>query len=212
MAIAFDAAGGGVTTGGSVTSTSWSHTCASGATLYVFIYNDDITDRVTGVTYNGVAMTRKVIVNAAQQTVYLYFLSNPATGANTLAVTSSAANQLGGKSFSYTGASTTQVDSSNSGTSPATGSTFSISTTVVASNCWVIGCSRDDAGGASPNNFTVRGATVNTMTGGDTNTTVSSGSNTLIWNKDPAATMTAIVASIQPAGGAVAKSGFLFMM
>jgi len=201
--IAFDSATSTVDTSGSATSVNWSHTTSgSNRALVVFVYNDDATDKVTGVTYDGVAMTRVgVQSNASGQTVYGYLLLNPASGTHTVAVSASAgSNQLGGISSSYTGVKqSAQPDSSNTGGSGSTGSTFSISTTVVASNSLLVGAQRNQtdnqpspAGGATERQH------VNTMTAIDI-IPVSSGSQSLIWNTSSGAIYSGVVMSLSPA-------------
>src|SRR5450756_66398 len=99
MAIAFDAQA----TGGAVSASpkTWSHTCASGAFLIVFVYANDLSDLISAVTYNGAAMT-KLQTNLAVYAMTAWYLANPASGANTVSITSSGGT-LSGRSLSYTG-------------------------------------------------------------------------------------------------------------
>lgn len=77
--IAFDAASNG-TTG------TTSHTCAAGSSLIVTV---KVTGTVSSVTYNGVSMTmlRSQLSVAGDKYLYVYYLSNPSTGANNIVVT-----------------------------------------------------------------------------------------------------------------------------
>lgn len=106
MAIAFDASSQG-TAGNPVTSITWSHTCASGAVLVVQA-GSGATNTISGVTYNGVAMTAvdsyTDTTNALKNTSWI--LLNPASGANNIVVSASLGLILG-EGQSYTGASTT---------------------------------------------------------------------------------------------------------
>jgi len=201
--IAFDFATGTVNTSGSATSVSWDHTVSgSNRALVVFVYNDDATDKVTGVTYNSVAMTRVgVQSNASGQTVYGYLLLNPATGTHTVAVSaSSGSNQLGGISASYTGVKQSgQPDSSNTGGSGSTGSTFSISTTVVESDSLLVGAQRNQTDNhPSPSGSETERGWVNTMTAIDL-FPVNSGSRSLSWDTSVGAIYSGVVMSLAPA-------------
>src|SRR5262252_9483594 len=82
--IAFDTATNGGNNGGTTTSLTFNHTCASNATLLVGVIGDYVLstpDNITSVTYNGTAMTL-----VAKNTVeggsgsdfyqYLYVLGN----------------------------------------------------------------------------------------------------------------------------------------
>lgn len=89
MAIAFNAAAdGGNTTIAS--SYSYSYTCGSGSNrmLLVGVEGNVSSDLITGVTYNGVAMT---LVNKqlVQRWMYLFYLLSPTSGANTVAISAS---------------------------------------------------------------------------------------------------------------------------
>ncbi|MGZ6865283.1 MAG: beta strand repeat-containing protein [Blastococcus sp.] len=74
------------------TSTSWPHTCASGAALVVGVaINTDAP--TTAVTYAGTSLTSLGKVHSNNSTsgyCELFYLSNPAAGTNTVAVTTSA--------------------------------------------------------------------------------------------------------------------------
>ena len=140
MAIAFDAQSASSFSSG--TTNTFSHTCSgSNGILYVGVY--DGLNNVTGVTYNGVSMT---LVNsfamtggAAGQYIRLYQLVSPATGANNVVITCSAAGNTYGNGVSYTSASQTgQPDAQNTG-GASTGTSLTTSVTTTADNCWVVG-------------------------------------------------------------------------
>lgn len=97
----------------------------------------NVGDKITGITYNGVAMTqqKKQGVNVNQY-LYLYDLVAPATGANNVVITSSSSTDIGGKANSYTGVKQTgQPDATASGT--ATGN-LTLNLTTTDNNCWSI--------------------------------------------------------------------------
>lgn len=101
MAIAFDS-----TTGVAIGATNpqvWSHTCTgSNRILFVAVYKG-VSGTISGVTYNGVAMTKIIPLTVVLQEVSLWYLIAPTTGSNTVSVTGSGTAQIGGCSSSYTG-------------------------------------------------------------------------------------------------------------
>jgi hypothetical protein len=144
MAIAFDStATANQASGATLT---FSHTCSgSDRILLVGVVTEIASpDIVTGVTYNGVAMTQlgKVFSGDLDE-VYLYALIAPATGANNVVI--SVSNALAftyGGSVSYTGA---YQDALPTGGDIVTGSTSGASTlslsglTPSTANSWIVG-------------------------------------------------------------------------
>ena len=126
---------------------SASYTSGSGShrLLVACIAGDDSTgtDSITGVTYNSVAMTlgAKKQVTGARWT-YVYYLLNPASGANTLAITQTGGNFLVVGAADYTGVKQSgQPDATatnDTGGSHATSLTTSVTT--VADKSWAIMC------------------------------------------------------------------------
>ena len=138
MAIAFDAFTDGNYTNSATTHT-FSHTCTgSDRILFVTGFTNTSSDYITGITYNGVAMTLvNKLAAAASRYAYIFYLVAPATGANNVVLTASSSSALGGNASSYTGASQTgQPDASSSQTIGA--SPVNNSVTTVADNCWSI--------------------------------------------------------------------------
>lgn len=77
----------------SSTSLSFSHTCAAGATLFVSVAQRDA-GNISAATYNSVAMTKAVTsAEASDFECSVYYLLSPATGANTVAFTTSATSR-----------------------------------------------------------------------------------------------------------------------
>lgn len=141
MAIAFDAATT-PTKATSGTTLNLTHTC-SGSNRILFVGVSAFfgsSGTCTGVTYNGVAMT-KIDSIAAQPNadLSLWYLIAPATGSHTVTATaSSSVSVMYVTAASYTGANQSGVpDSSNKGNGTATSRT--VSTTTVLNNCWVVG-------------------------------------------------------------------------
>jgi hypothetical protein len=97
-------------------------------------------DTVTGVTYNGVAMTQasKNTSMPSTNVLYLYYLVNPATGSNNIVVSQTGSGYLNAASTSYFGASQTgQPDASTTNYSAAT-SALTTTVTTIADNCWTV--------------------------------------------------------------------------
>lgn len=158
MAIAYDASSSlNASAWSSGSSFTWSHTC-SGSNRYlivgVFVANG--TDIVSGVTYNGVAMTRinTGVKNPAQERTYLYGLTAPATGDNDIVVTLSTSNSfVAAAGVSYTGVKQTgqpEANAINNTASPATSLTLTVTTT--SDNAWLAGIFRNDGGTQSVTN------------------------------------------------------------
>lgn len=101
------------------TSLTFSHTCTgSNLVLIVATVSSGSADP-TGVTYNGVAMTKAVGLGAALDTS-LWYLSNPATSAHNVVVTYAASTKFGVCATSFTGCNTDSplgVTGTNTGTS-----------------------------------------------------------------------------------------------
>lgn len=150
MAIAFDATDPGSQGAGSTTH-SWSHTCTgSNLMLIVSAISDNNVDSITGVTYNSVALTKLASAQiSGARYVYLWYLIAPATGANTVVVTSSGTEYSGGRSISYTGVKQTGFPDSQS-TATSTGVNITGTTTVVATDCWTVMVNVHDGGGWAP--------------------------------------------------------------
>lgn len=145
MTIAFDAVGG---TGWVVNPNpvTFSHTCSgSNRILFLIIAGSSGSQPASAPTYNGVAMTQ---IGTEQEIsgmrTSIWYLVNPAEGTNTVSVTH------GGGSgaivtASYTGASQTGVPDSV-GFNAGIVSSLTVTTTVVAENCWLWGGFNDIGG------------------------------------------------------------------
>lgn len=131
------------------TSLTFAHTC-TGSNLILFVGVDiaSASDLVSGVTYNGVTMTRidiQIIGGAANRTLYLYYLIAPATGANDVVISTSSGVDIRGVSASYTGAKqSAQPDAHDKGSADSTSITKALLT--VADGCWMISTMNNDNG------------------------------------------------------------------
>jgi hypothetical protein len=140
--IAFDASSTYARVTG-VTSKTFAHTCTGANLVLLVCVATESGDTVTGVTYNGVAMTQLVKKERSPgdgQWVYWYRLVAPATGANNVVVSFSGATNTVGGAVSYTGAKQTGLpDATNSSSvnnSSTASSTFQVTSTV--DNCWAV--------------------------------------------------------------------------
>lgn len=122
MAIAYDATSRGTGTA--------SHTCSGSNRILILSVISQSGSSTP--TYNGVSMTPLTSQTTAHHKHEVFYLVAPATGANNIVCT-------GGTwvATSYTGVSqSSPIDSSNSGQTASY--TINVSTTVVASNCWLV--------------------------------------------------------------------------
>lgn len=166
MAIAFDAAANGnfVNPG---TNTTWSHTC-TGSNGILIVGAELVANGNMTCTYNGVSMTRLTQTWDATLgfAAALFYLLNPATGTNTVSLSSDTSALLKGGSASYNGvaqsgqpdASTALAKQTDSGTN-----TTSVSVTTVADNCWVIGQFQSSSGYSSDGSGTKSRTTLRTV-------------------------------------------------
>lgn len=188
---AFDAASrSGATWTTGVSSYSWSHTTAgSDRFLAVSVVTFNSGSRtVSGITYNGVALTKLGNITAAQegnnQNFEIWYLFGPTVGTNSIQVTLSASTSFTmGMALSYTNIdSGAGIDSNNFAQILTATDTFSASTTVVSSQAYQVafGWSRilgSPTAGAS--GTTVRQTTSDAMISGDSNGNVLTGSQSL---------------------------------
>lgn len=145
FAVTFDAAtDGGFTT---ATSRTFSHTVAvqDDRMLFVHTVGDTASDVITGVTYDGVAMTKLgPSQKFTDRYVSVWYLENPSTGANNVVISASASKVIGGFAMSYYDVAS-GIDAFNSGSDTAT-INHNVTTTHNASTYLVV-MGRDGAGG-----------------------------------------------------------------
>jgi len=136
MAIAFDSSSEG--NEASVTSLTFAHTCTGARRmLFVFVLGY-LGDLITGVTYNGVAMTQVAKKNTWVFWLYLFCLKAPALGTNNIVVTRSDSNRIEAVGLSYTGVEQTNVVDSSATQTTASTTSITQTTTSVADNCWAV--------------------------------------------------------------------------
>lgn len=102
MAIAVDATSSGQITSAGTTLTI-SHTCTGSDLVLVVSVITSAGSDPSSVTYNSVAMTKAV---GDTTTTSIWYLANPATGANNVVVTHGSSVKMGAGCISFTGANT----------------------------------------------------------------------------------------------------------
>lgn len=216
MAIALDATTDGNFVSG--TSRTFSHTCTgSDRILFVEAVINTSTDLVTGVTYNGVSMTRiQTVSPTANRRLYLYYLIAPATGANNVVITTSSSTAIGGNAASYTGVaqSGTIIDVSTTITDTTSPVATSLTTTI--DNTWTILCTTVDTTSAfsasTGSTFRVKNTTYADVSIFDSGGAITpAGSTTMtvtVASITTAGTIMAAFAPVSGGGGGVVKPQF----
>ena len=214
MAIAYDA-GSEEEVSAAASPMAWSHTCTgSDPVLLVGIVHFG-GDLVTGVTYNGAAMTQLDKTSSFGGAVaYIYGLANPSTGANNISVAWSGGNAtVRAAAGSYTGVRQTGLPDAVAHDQNTTAAQTSIAATVttVANNAWVGAFSFAFGGTFS----SITNGTIRTTAGsglcvwGDTNSVVTpAGGKTLTANFASSAQQCIVLASFAPA---TSSSGTSFL-
>lgn len=186
--IAFDAAS---TANVSGTSLTYSQTNSSGNNRLLFVSVVTNTaptraDYVTGITYNGVAMTRSVAVTSGsgnQNPIFLYWLAAPATGANNVVVSVSSSVSIYSVAANYTGASQTGPDTGVTNQAVLT-SPLSTNVNVVSANSWVISAAGEGTIGspaASTNLPSTRSSQTFESVTADSNAPIAAGTYAVSW-------------------------------
>lgn len=212
MAIAYDTAGTvySGTTSATVTLTAG----ASNNVAVMFVWFNDTAASFSSITVAG-SSTGVTQVGSTYEPVdgemRMYYLVNPPTSSSNYVVNiSGTPDGMMWAVAIYSGVDTsTPIDSSNVGepTSP-----YTISTTVVASGCWLVSHARRYGGSTGPtfDSGTGRSTISNQQTIGDSNGTVGTGSQSLSYSSDATSVMTQIV-SLKPAGSSINSGFFNFM-
>jgi len=199
-AIAFDAVSSAFDGSGAITSITFSHTVTGTETfLGVTAASNQSpggTVTHTTATYNGVAMTHMgtgIAIGSDRVSVAGYYLIDPDTGTHNVVVNISGTGPtLYAKALSYTGADqVSQPDSfATSSLNASNPATFTVTSTVVDADSWLIGGASENAGciagGAEGANTTYRGNAINNMEAGDSNGATGAGSKSLIFGRQGA--------------------------
>jgi len=139
MAVAFDAVGpsSSGSSWASGTAHTWTHVCGASANalvLFISIDGEAVGAITYTVTYNGAAMTKVIEVASGGSgktagVIALFTLLNPATGSNTVSVTTGTNQNQHAGSISFTGASSFSTATTAATTSGASQSVTVSSTT-----------------------------------------------------------------------------------
>lgn len=157
--IAFDAVAGDGTAAFATSQTrSFTMSATAGGCLVVGVLGDDVNDNITGVTYDGIAMTLVDKQNTTPTSVYwqyLYVLAAPHSGTHNLVANANASVHILTLAASYTGVSATkcgEVAVENNGT----GDPYTSSLTTVTDNSWVVMLYSGSGALADSTGFTTR--------------------------------------------------------
>lgn len=205
MSIAFDAET--YNTASAATSLTISHTPSGTPNLVVAVFWLKVgTDDVTGVTYNGVPMTKvdwqpNSPINS--KSVHMYYLANPSSGTQDLVITTSGAQDIRGSAITYTGADTsTPLDASNKD-SGLNGPTITCSLTTTASDTAVIVVAEEGRTYSSAGTNTTVMQTGNPRIARSTTNIATASSTSLSWTDTASgAYATYVIASFNSAGAA----------
>jgi hypothetical protein len=208
MAIAFDSSAKG-TLGASPV--SHSHTCTgSDRILFVAAWGD--AGNPTAVTYNGVSMTKiaDIPANGDAYRGNLWYLVNPATGANNVTVTGAGLNVYG-MSASFTGASQTGVPDASATESNLSTTSATIDVTTIADNCWTILCTTGTGVPTGMTNGTER-QSANTNHLGDSNgAKTPAGATSITSTFGASANAYSVIASFAPSVASTTTSSLMLM-
>jgi hypothetical protein len=180
--ITFDAAGAG--NNNPVTSLTYSHTCTSNNNrfLVVAVWTEQTGDIVTGVTYNGVAMTRVATVTQGTQRIHLYILVNPATGTNDVVVSTGSSANIHSVSASYYDAKQSAQPNAFNTNVQASGATLTLQATVTKNGSLLISCAANEGNGISASTGTTnRTGGSGIIRIGDSNGKVNRGVRSMVW-------------------------------
>lgn len=201
---------------GNVTASSQTvaYTVGSGSNrrLWVGFQIESGSDLATGVTYNGVAMTQAVKKQSstAIEYVYLYFLDAPASGSNNVVISLSGSSTINSFAISFSDALQSGTTDSTGSATSASANTLTLTTTVVASGCVLVGMFGFAAGGTiSAGAGTTLAASSGSRGIGYSTSEVGTGSQSLVYNETSTSEITGVIASMEGASGY--QSGFTFL-
>lgn len=208
FAIAFDTTGHTLADNSTLATITWTHTVTGSNPLIVLCGYISTAPSPTAFTYNSVAGTETITPpgQGASWWTNVWLLGNCSTGLNTVSMTATTAtDDKGGVSMSYSGAQSSNTpDSVNKGNS-ASATSLTVATNVIASNCWLVGFFISGNNSLTFTTGTVRSSASNNVApAGDSNATVGTGSQQLVFGTFAASACAGIVASIAPFGAVAA--------
>lgn len=231
-AISFDNASGTRDNSGAVTSMTYSHTVTGSDLVIVGVQSilpsDGGGQTMTSMTYNGDALTevdeQTVSDGSTRARMAIYVRTNPDTGTNNMVTAISATvdgtQQYAAHSMTYTGAAQSGQPDSNGFNSASNDATdpYTVSTTVVAENSWLVGAFVGNQGdfpaGVGGTGTVQRQDDQFNQVAVDSDGTVGTGSQTLEWDRSnppsSASEHVAMVVSIAPLVAAAAVDSTTF--
>lgn len=141
--IAYDAIGSGFIASGTLLTTP--HTCMGvDRILLAFVVGAQAPpgDVITGVTYNGIPMTKIHTLGpgvGSDRYRYAFFLTNPPIGSHDVVVSASSSTFIHVDTVSYTGAKQSGQPSAQGTSVAASGTSFAPSLTTLDDNSWLVG-------------------------------------------------------------------------
>lgn len=199
---------------GNVTDTSLTAAyTTSGSNRILFVAAFDFTtsgNQITGVTYNGVALTQ---IESAQddgsdQFVSFWYLVAPATGSNNIVISASSSVLIYGIAASYTGVDQlTPINVSGVATT-ASAASISKSLTTTVDNTWTVAAVMAPSGtySAGAGTFLRQANASNTVIVDSNSAITPAGSTSLTANISPNATNAMIMAAFNPVGAGTTTS------
>lgn len=190
-----------------------SHTCTwSNLILWyscLLIWTSDV---LTWVKYNWVAMTRAWYVWAAWERIYLYYLINPATWANTITATTSSSVAIYPESASYTWVKQSWQPDAITNTAYAIQTPMSTSVTTILDNCWLVWVFRSETSQTAVAGTTLRAWVDTTIQIWDSNWAKTPTWSYSLWTTFYGGLGAQIVASFSPSVDTTTNSWFFMFM
>ena len=201
----------------SASSKTWSHTCTgTNRILFVSGYIRGNGVDVTGITYNGVAMTA---IGTSQQVstnyydkLFTFYLLAPATGAHNIVASFNGTNYSDCNAVSYTGVSQTSFPNASTTSGPTGGTSQTVSLTSTTDNCWMILCAEGSNGNLAGGTGTTFRAGAGNPKMWDTNGAVTPAGSRSMTFTYPNGTSVAKMVSFAPYVAPIVQSGFFPMM
>lgn len=220
MAIAFAQVKRFINTSTSGTSDTQTYTSAGGSNRGLVIMILSSAHDPTALTYAGVACTQAATVSdSAGQSMTIWWVSNSASwSGSSLVATIASGTFIEYLVYEYTGVDQSNMDDGHVGTVIASGTTLTLTVTVGTANSWLVSHARNQTTPrmtASTGVGAQRDEASNNTTqeiGGDSNATVSTGSQSQTWTTAASGVKSfgcALAIKVASAGGATANPAFL---
>lgn len=207
MALAFDATSSA--SGGGTGPFTFSHTCSGSERVLIGVISlFDNLDSVTGFTYNGVAFTAVPSGSATinNYSVTLYYLIAPATGSNTVSVTTTGAvNDIGIGVISFTGADqTSPLGTANTATGTSTTPSVIVSSAadqIVVDGLTIVHSGTLSVGASQTQRWNIIGGYGYLKSGGSTET--GAASTTMSWSNSTSQDWALAAVPVKPVSTAI---------